>query len=293
MTRRERVLAYGMLVPAFVAVAALVAWPIYVIAQISLRPGRSLDFSRLLNQPLGSGNFERVLGDPATLQAFFNSLVYTGGTIAPAFLFGLVTALLFNKQFPARRWLRSLLLMPWAVPGVIVSINFLWLLDASYGVINYLLRCLGLLSSDLAWYVNTDTAMLAVILPTVWKSFPFFTITILAALQSIPDSQYEAARVDGGNPWQIFRYVTWPGISGPAYLALVLNALWTFREFDIIYAATGGGPARATETLGILVYLEAFSHFRMGTAAALGVFMVAIAAVLVMLGLRGIRESRL
>jgi multiple sugar transport system permease protein len=135
--------------------------------------------------------------------------------------------------------------------------------------------------------------MLAVILPTVWKSFPFFTITILAALQSIPDSQYEAAKVDGANPWQTFRYVTWPGISGPAYLALVLNALWTFREFDIIFAATGGGPARATETLGILVYLEAFSHFRMGTAAALGAVMVAIAAVLVMLGLRGIRESRL
>jgi multiple sugar transport system permease protein len=293
MTRRERALAYGMLVPAFVAVAALVAWPVYVIAQISLRPGRSLDFSRVLNQPLGTGNFERIFGDPATLHALVNSLIYTSGTIAPAFLFGLVTALLFNKQFPARRWLRSLLLMPWAVPGVIVSINFLWLLDASYGVVNYLLRCLGLLSSDLAWYVNTDTAMLAVILPTVWKSFPFFTITILAALQSIPDSQYEAAKVDGANPWQTFRYVTWPGISGPAYLALVLNALWTFREFDIIFASTGGGPARATETLGILVYLEAFSHFRMGTAAALGAVMVAIAAVLVMLGLRGIRESRL
>ncbi len=293
MTQRERVLAYGMLVPAFVAVAALVAWPIYVIAQISLRPGRSLDFSRVLNQPLGTGNFERIFGDAATLNALGNSLVYTAGTIAPAFLFGLLAALLFNRQFPARRWLRSLMLMPWAVPGVIVSINFLWLLDASYGVVNSLLRGLGLLSSDLAWYVNTDTAMLAVIVPTVWKSFPFFAITILAALQSIPDSQSEAAKVDGASPWQTFRYVTWPGISGPAYLALVLNALWTFREFDIIYAATGGGPARATETLGILVYLEAFSHFRMGTAAALGVVMVAIAAVLVLLGLRGIRESRL
>lgn len=293
MTRRERVLAYGMLVPAFAAVAILVAWPIYVIAQISLRPGRSLDFGRLLNQPLGLGNFERILGDPATVAAFVNSLIYTGGTIIPAFLVGLLAALLFNRQFPLRRWLRSLLLMPWAVPGVIVSINFLWLLDASYGVVNYLLRSLGLLSSDLAWYVNTDTAMIAVILPTVWKSFPFFAITILAALQSIPDSHYEAAKVDGASHWQTFRYVTWPGISGPTYLALVLNALWTFREFDIIFAATGGGPARATETLGILVYLEAFSHFRMGTAAALGVVMVVIAAVLVLLGLRGIRESKL
>jgi multiple sugar transport system permease protein len=199
--------------------------------------------------------------------------------------------LLFNKEFPARRWLRSLLLMPWAVPGVIVSLNFLWMFDASFGVVNAILRKLGLVSTDIAWFVDADTAMATVILATVWKSFPFFTITLLAALQSIPKSLYEAARVDGASAWQEFREVTWPGIQRPAMLAVILNALWTFREFDIIYVATGGGPAGATETLGILVYREAFGSFRFGTAAAIGVLMLCTAALIVLAGLRRLRDD--
>jgi len=191
---RDRWLAYGLLAPAFGAVALLVGWPLWVIAQMSIRPGRALELTKLLSQPLGLANFERVLGQPATWAAFGHSAVYTIGTLAPAFALGLAAALLFHRAFPARRWLRSLLLMPWAVPGVIVSISFLWMFDASFGVVNSVLRRLGVLSTDLAWFVDADTAMIAVILPTIWKSFPFFTITMLAALQSISPSLYEAAR---------------------------------------------------------------------------------------------------
>ena len=287
----ERRLAWLLLAPALLAVALLIAWPIYVVMQMSVRPGRSLELSRLLNQPLGWGNFERVLGQDALWAAFGHSAVYTVGSLAPAVLAGLLFALLFHRVFPARRWLRSLMLLPWAVPGVVVSITFLWMLDASYGVVNAVLRDVGLITSDIAWFVDARTAMAAVIAPTVWKSFPFFTITILAALQSIPSSQYEAARVDGATAWQQFVYVTWPGIRKPAFLAVLLNALWTFREFDIIYASTRGGPAGATETLGILVYREAFESFRFGTAAAIGVLMLATAAIFVALSMRYLREE--
>jgi multiple sugar transport system permease protein len=288
---RERWLAYGLLAPAFCAVALLVAWPLWVVVQMSVRPGKSLALATLLSQPLGLANFERVLSHPTTWAAFLHSAVYTFGTLVPAFAVGLGAALLFHRVFPARRWLRSLLLMPWAVPGVIVSISFLWMFDASYGVVNSVLRRVGVLSTDLAWFVDADTAMFAVILPTVWKSFPFFAITMLAALQSIPATLYEAARVDGASPWQQFVHVTWPGISGPAMLAVLLNALWTFREFDIIFASTGGGPAGATETLGILLYREAFGSFRFGTAAALGVLMIATATLVVLVGHRWLRED--
>lgn len=280
-----------LLAPAFVAVAALVAWPLYVILQMSLRPSKALALTQLMAQPLGLGNYDRVLQQPAVWAAFGHSAVYTVGSLAPAFLAGLLFALLFNKAFPARRWLRSLLLLPWAVPGVVVSITFLWMLDASYGVVNALLRDLGLVTTDIAWFVDARTAMGAVIAPTVWKSFPFFTITILAALQSIPVTLYEAARVDGATAWQQFVHVTWPGIRRPALLAVLLNALWTFREFDIIYASTRGGPAGATETLGILVYREAFESFRFGTAAAIGVLMLATAAIFVVLTMRVLRDE--
>ena len=291
LRRSDRWLAWWLLTPAFVAVAALVAWPIWIVVNMSLRPGRALELSKLFDQSLGLANFERVLGNAATWQAFGHSAIYTVGTLVPAFLAGLLFALLFNKEFPARRWLRSLLLMPWAVPGVIVSLNFLWMFDASFGVVNAILRKLGLISTDIAWFVDADTAMFTVIMATVWKSFPFFTITLLAALQSIPQSLYEAARVDGASAWQEFREVTWPGIQRPAVLAVILNALWTFREFDIIYVATGGGPAGATETLGILVYREAFGSFRFGTAAAIGVLMLATAALIVLAGLRRLRDD--
>jgi len=232
-----------------------------------------------------------VLHQQALWDAFWHSAVYTVGSLVPAFVAGLLFALLFHRAFPARRWLRSLLLLPWAVPGVVVSITFLWMLDASYGVVNAVLRDLGILSTDIAWFVDARTAMAAVLVPTVWKSFPFFAITILAALQSIHETLYEAARVDGASAWQRFRYVTWPGIRGPALLAALLNALWTFREFDIIYASTRGGPAGATETLGILVYREAFESFRFGTAAAIGVLMLGTATIFVALSMRVLRKE--
>ncbi len=287
----EQRLAWLLLAPALVSIALLIGWPLYVIVQMSIRPGRALAISQLLSQPLGLGNYERVLNLPALWQAFGHSAVYTLGSLVPAFVSGLLFALLFHRAFPARRWLRSLLLLPWAVPGVVVSITFLWMLDASYGVFNAVLRNAGLLGHDIAWFVDARTAMVAVLVPTVWKSFPFFTITILAALQSIPETLYEAARVDGATPWQQFRHVTWPGISGAALLAALLNALWTFREFDIIYASTRGGPAGATETLGILVYREAFESFRFGTAAAIGVLMFATAGVFVALSMRVLKRE--
>ncbi len=285
----ERRLAWLMLAPALVAVALLIAWPIYVVVQMSLRPGKALALSQLMSHPLGLGNFDRVVHQSAVWEAFGHSAVYTIGSLVPAFFMGLLLALLFNRAFPARRWLRSLMLLPWAVPGVVVSITFLWMLDASYGVFNAMLRDLGLISTDIAWFVDARTAMAAVIVPTVWKSFPFFAITILAALQSIPAALYEAAQVDGARPWQQFRHVTWPGIQRSALLAALLNALWTFREFDIIYASTRGGPAGATETLGILVYKEAFESFRFGTAAAIGVLMLGTAAIFAALSIRSLR----
>jgi len=291
LARRERLFAYALLAPAVLAVAALIAWPMYLIVSISFREGRSLNFLALNRRPLGFGNYATVLADPATWHSVAVSLVYTAGTLAPAFAIGLGTALLLNRAFPLRRWLRSLMLLPWAVPGVMVSIVFLWMFDASFGVVNHLLRVAGFTGTDIAWYSSESTALFAVIVPTVWKAYPFFTLTLLAAMQSIPGHLYEAAEVDGATAWQRFVNVTWPGIRGPAVLALVLNGLWTFRAFDIIFAATGGGPAKATETLGLRAYNEAFGYFYMGRAAVIGVLMLLLALLAVLLARRALRKE--
>ena len=157
----ERRFAWLLLSPALAAVAVLIAWPIYVVVQMSVRPGKALALSELTSRPLGLGNYERVLGQQALWDAFGHSAVYTVGSLVPAFVAGLLFALLFHRAFPARRWLRSLLLLPWAVPGVVVSITFLWMLDASYGVFNAVLRDLGLATTDIAWFVDARTAMTA------------------------------------------------------------------------------------------------------------------------------------
>jgi multiple sugar transport system permease protein len=151
--------------------------------------------------------------------------------------------------------------------------------DGSFGVVNAMLRNIGLLSGDMPWAVDARTALVVVILPTVWKAYPLITLTVLAALQTIPRELYEAAEVDGTNAWQRFRFVTWPGIAFAALLASLYSALWIFRDVDVVFASTGGGPAGATLTLSLYVYDQAFQFFRMGTAAAAGLFMIAAAVI--------------
>jgi multiple sugar transport system permease protein len=291
MIGRARWVGYALLAPALVAVGFLILYPLYLVVATSFRQGKSLNVLRLSELPFGIGNYRSVLASEATWHSVFVTAVYLVATIGPAFLIGLGTALLLNRTFPGRRWLRSMILLPWAVPGVIVSIVFLWLLDGSFGVVNALLRDIGWLSTDLAWFANEDTALGAVIVATVWKAYPFFTLTLLAGLQSIPSALYEAAEVDGATRWHAFRYITWPGIRASAALAAILNTLWALREFDIIYLTTGGGPDRATETLAVRIYQEAFAFFRMGTASALGVLTMAMALVIVLLSIRAIRRE--
>jgi multiple sugar transport system permease protein len=286
---RRPLIAYAMLSPAIVAVAFLLAYPIWVAINVSTREGRTMNIARIDRLPRGWGNYERVLDDPANWEALLRSAIYVVGSVAPAFLIGLALALLLNRDFPGRRWIRSLMMLPWAVPGVVTSIAFLWLLDGSYGVVNSMLRSVGLMQGDIAWYARQETAMFAVIVPTVWKGFPFFALTLLAAMQAIPHQLYEAARIDGASAVDQFRYITWPGIRGPGLLAVILHSLWVFKELDIVYAATGGGPAGATETLALRVYLEAFQFFRLGSASAMGLMMMALCAVLVLLALPRLR----
>jgi multiple sugar transport system permease protein len=284
--RRRALIAYGLLAPAFLLVAAWVLYPLWVVVETSLRQGRSPNIARLSRLPLGPDNYLRAVTDPEVWHAALVTAGYAVGTIAPAFLLGLSLALLLDREFPGRRWVRSLMLVPWAVPGVVVAIAFLWMFDASYGVVNAQLRNLGLITTDVAWFVNGVTALPAVILPTIWKCFPFFVLTLLAALQAVPPELHEAAKVDGATAWQRFRFVTWPTIRGAAALAIVLQTLWAVKEFDIIYATTGGGPARATQTLSLLVYEEAFQFFRFGYASAVGMLLLAACAILSFLSIR-------
>jgi multiple sugar transport system permease protein len=289
--RQEHLLAYLFLMPAALVVAGLIFYPLISVGNISLRLGRTMNFARLGTLPLGLGNYSHVIADPAFWHSVVVSAAYVGSTIGMAFVIGVGTALLLNRRVPGRRFLRTLLLIPWAVPGVAASIIFLWILDGSFGVVNAGLRAVGI--DGPAWFVEQNTALAAVILPTVWTAYPLITLIVLAAMQSIPGELYEAATLDGASPPQAFRHVTWPGIRGAATLAVMISALAVFRSVDIIYAATRGGPNRITETVALFVYNEGFQYFRMGSAAAAGVLMVLAALLLSLIAIRVIRRESL
>lgn len=278
---RERGFPYVLLSPPALLVIGLIAYPVALVVEMSLRDGKAMNITMISQQPWTLGNYVHVLTDPATYSSLWVTAVYTVVSTFLSMLIGLGTALLLNRDMPGRRILRTLILVPWAVPGAVASVVFLFMLDGSYGVVNWLLRTVGLVDEGPQWYFDPSTALAAVIAPTVWKGFPFFTLILLAALQAIPNQLYEAARVDGASALGQFRYITWPAIRGTTVLGLILTGLWTYHVFDFIYPLTGGGPDGATETWAIRIYTEAFAFFHPGSASALGILATLLAFAVV------------
>lgn len=270
-----------MLTPAILLGALVLGYPLYLVISASFKDIDFLSPSLLSTATTTLKNYQHLGTDPNFGPTVRNSVVYTLGSTIPAGILGLLSALLLNQKFRMRPLFRTLILLPWAVPTVVASFLFLWILNSSYGVLNFILKQLHLIDSYIPWLASPDWAMVGVIIPTVWKSYPFFCLLILAALQTVPQTLYEAAAVDGAGAWARFRAVTWPGIRSAVYLASVLQVLWAFREFEVIYPMTRGGPAGSTQTLAIYVYNEAFQFFHMGYASALGVVTVGVCVVFV------------
>ncbi|HVK19732.1 MAG TPA: sugar ABC transporter permease [Actinokineospora sp.] len=206
-------------------------------------------------------------------------------TVAP-FLIGLVAALGLNQRMRGRAVLRSMLLFPWVLPGVVVSFLWLWIFDANYGVLNGVLRVGGVIDQNIGWLDTEGGAMLAVIVARTWATFPWMMVMLLAALQSFPAEVTEAAHVDGANAVQRFRYVTWPSLRPVAGVVVMLEFIWNFQHFDTIYVLTGGGPARATTTFSLAVYETAFKGFDLGAASAIGFLWMLFLLPVVVLYLR-------
>jgi multiple sugar transport system permease protein len=282
MIGRSRWTGYALLAPALVAVGFLILYPLYLVVAISFRQGKTLNVLRLSELPLGLANYRAMLASDATWHSVGVTVAYLIGTIGPAFLIGLGTALLLNRVFPGRRWLRSLILLPWAVPGVIVSIVFLWMLDGSFGVVNALLRQAD---SDRPGLVRQRTPLVAVIVPTVWK-YPFFALTLLAALQAIPANLYEAAQVDDELAAFPLHHVARHTCLGhacdnPEYAGRCANSTSSISP--------PAAADRATERwVGIYQEVRVLSH---GDGVRVGVRTMAMAVLLVLLSMRTLRRE--
>lgn len=220
---------------------------------------------------VGFANYQRMLTDPDFWRVMRVTLVFTVLVIVVAIGAGLGTALLFNRAFRFRPLARAMLMLPWAFPEVPVVMIFIWILSPQFGVINIPVRMLPGITANPQWLQVPSLAMGSVVLIAAWKAFPFYSLVILAALQAVPQELYEAARVDGAGPLQLFWNITLPSIMTTLELLIVLASIFSFKQFTIIYLMTGGGPSGATETIVMRIFNTAFRFYDYSYATALGV----------------------
>lgn len=228
---------------------------------------------------VGLKNFRDIVELESFRPMVVVTIVYTVASVVGKMLAGLGTALLLNRDFYGRGLVRAIMIIPWAIPTVVVAIVFRIALNPVYGMINVALLKLGLIESGINFLAIPNLAVVSVIVVGIWKYFPFITLMLLAALQSIPKDLYDVASIDGAGTWNKFRHITWPLIAPVWSIVLVLQLVWTLREFELVYLITRGGPANATSIIGVDIYQNAFNFFRLGTAAAEGMFLVVISLV--------------
>ncbi len=221
---------------------------------------------------IGLKNFVQLFtADPIFLASVGNTFIFTIVSVGSGLGLGFSMALLLNEHLPFRNILRSIALIPWVVPGVIVALLTLYMFNGGVGIINYTLKTIGLLDEFIPWFGSTDHALLALIFANVWNQTPFYMLMLLAGLQVRPDDLMEAAKIDGAGSWARFRYVTLPHLKGIILTVTAIMVIWNFNNFDLIWTTTQGGPINATMVLSVYTYRQAFLSFRLGYASAIAV----------------------
>jgi multiple sugar transport system permease protein len=243
---------------------------------------------------VGLANYRTLLtGDPLFSIALRNTVVYTVGTVAPTLVASLIVAATVNRKIKGIGIFRTVLFLPLAVSSVVMAIVWQFVLNTDNGLLNIVLRGLGL--PAVPWLVDPHWAMVSLCLVTVWKAVPFGTVVLLAAMQAIPETLYEAARIDGAGPLRRFCAITVPLVRGALSFVAVISVVTAFQAFDQVYVLTGGhgGPETATYVFGIMVFQHAFAFLDFGYAAALAWVMFAILLALTMVQLRLSRRRAL
>jgi multiple sugar transport system permease protein len=281
---RELLTGYCYLIPVILALGCTVLFPILKAMQMSL-------YNHVLIKPqeygyVGLANYARLLHDEVFWLSLWNSFVWVFGSVTFQFLGGFAAALLLHQPFRARAVVRTLTLLPWISPGVVVALIWEFIYQPNYGLLNDILSRAGLMTERIAWLANPSLAMPAVILANIWRGVPFFAIMLLAGLQAIPGELYEAARMDGASVLQRFRFVTLPMLKPIIVVATATRVVWTFNYADLIFVMTSGGPANATQITSTYTLLQAYSNLDFGYAATLSVTLLLIMLAFTVLYLR-------
>jgi multiple sugar transport system permease protein len=285
--QRERVLGYTLIAPAFVLLGALVSWPFGMAVYLSLTDSG-------VGQPgsfLGLRNFWNLLHDGIFMQTVQNSFVFTGSAVTLKTVLGTVLALLLCRTVRFRKWVLGAVLLPWVLPTALSTLGWWWMFDSLYSVFSWTLVQLGIVQMGPSWLGTPHLAKIAVITVNVWHGLPFFAITILAGLVSIPQELYEAARADGAGAWAQFWYITVPMLKPVLAIVILFSTIFTFSDFNVIYVLTSGGPINSTHLFATLANQIGLQSGKLGEGAAVSLFIFPILVLVVYCQLRFVRKE--
>jgi multiple sugar transport system permease protein len=239
---------------------------------------------------IGLDNFAFLWGDAVTRLALFNTLFYTFVASIIKFGLGLWLALILNRRLPFKAFFRAVVLLPFIVPTALSALAFWWIYDAQFSVISWTLVRLGLIHNYIDFLGDPWNARFATIGANIWRGVPFVAITLLAGLQTISPSYYEAASLDGASPWHQFRYVTLPLLTPIIAVVMTFSVLFTFTDFQLIYVLTRGGPLNATHLMATLSFQRAISGGNLGEGAAIATAMVPFLLAAILLSYFGLQR---
>jgi multiple sugar transport system permease protein len=285
--KSEALTGYFLISPAVFLMLVLLAYPFVLAVWISMT-------DRVLGEPgkfVWFSNFYKLIQDPIFRNTVWNSFVYTFATVFLKMLLGVILALLLNQEIPYRNLIRGAILLPWIVPTSLSVLTWLWMFDSLFSVVNYILLGIGLISKKIQWLGSPSWAMVSVIIVNTWRGLPFFAVSFLAGLMTIPRELYEAAEVDGAKRFRQFWHITVPLLQPVIAVVVLFSTIWTFADFQIVYILTHGGPLNATQIFATLAYDVALVAGRIGEGSAISLFLFPALLVVIILMLKYLRRE--
>ena len=276
-SRRETIEGLCFVLPGLIYMLAMIGYPILYNIVLSFQDVSVFNIKAGQDRPfIGVENYRLIFANDTMLPALSNTFLYTIVCLIVQFVFGLLLALLYNKNFALAKPLRGFLVVSWMMPVTVTALLYKYMLSPDVGIIDYILMNIGIIDQPVGWLLNQKTAIWGPIIANSWVGIPFDMLLLSAGLAAVPQDVYESAAIDGANVWQKFTRITLPLLRPAIMSVLVLGFVNTFKVFDLIFVMTGGGPVNAPEVLSTFAYKQSFGYYYFGQGAAIANVLMAI-----------------